>query len=86
MCCCCQCLLHHVCVNWINNDDVHQSSKVISKDKDIHLLSSVAKEKVGHLLLNMCSIPPSNSYESILKCIMGYYMFIPTKALKQMGT
>jgi hypothetical protein len=73
-------------VNWITNDDIHQSSKVISKDKDIHLLSGVAREKVGDLLLNMCSIPPSNSYESIVKCIMGYYMFIPAKAPKQMGT
>ncbi len=73
-------------MNLISNDDVHQSLKVISKDKDIHLLSGVVREKVGDLLLNMCSIPPSNSYKSILKCIMGYYMFIPTKAPKQMGT
>jgi hypothetical protein len=30
--------------------------KTISSDKDIHSLSGVAKEKVGDLSLNMCSI------------------------------
>ncbi len=39
----------------VNNDDVHQGPKVFFDDKDIHPSSSVAKEKVGDLLLNMCS-------------------------------
>jgi enoyl reductase-like protein len=38
------------------------------------------REKVGDLLLNMCSTFQSNSYENILKCIMGCCMFTPTKA------
>jgi hypothetical protein len=42
--------------SWVNNDNIHQSLEAIFGDKDIHLLSSVAKEKVGDLFLNMCSI------------------------------
>ncbi len=34
----------------------HQSSKIVSSDKDIHLLLGAAREKVGDLPLNMCSI------------------------------
>jgi hypothetical protein len=36
--------------NWINNDDIHQGSEAISKDKNIHLSSGVVREKVGNLL------------------------------------
>jgi len=43
-------------VNWINNDNVHQSLEVVFGDKDIHSLLGVAREKVGDLFLNMCSI------------------------------
>ncbi len=81
-----QCLLHHICVSWFNNDNIHQGSEVLSGDKDIHSSSSVANEKVGDLLLNMCSIFRSNSYDNISKYIVGYYMLISTRALKQMGT
>jgi hypothetical protein len=78
--------LHHVYVNRVNKHDVHQGAEVVYDDKDIHPSSSVVKEKVGDLPLNMCSILQNNSCNSILKCIMGYCMFIPTKTLKQMGT
>jgi hypothetical protein len=88
-CCMCyhhQCSLHHVYVNRVNKHDVYQGAEVVYDDKDIHPSSSVVKEKVGDLPLNMCSILQNNSCNSILKCIMGYCMFIPTKTLKQMGT
>jgi hypothetical protein len=86
MCCCHQCSLHHICASQINNDNVHQGPKVVSNDKDIHLMLGVMKEEVGDLPLNMCSTFQGNSYDSISKYIMGYYTFTPTKALRQMGT
>jgi hypothetical protein len=61
-------------------------SKAVFGDKDIHSSASVAKEKVGDLLVNMCSTLQSNSYDSTPKRIVGYFMFIPTKAPKKMGT
>jgi hypothetical protein len=70
----------------VSNDNVHQSLEVISGDKDIHLLSSVVKEKVGDLPLNMCSILQSNNYGSIPKCVMDCCMLTPIGAPKQMGT
>jgi hypothetical protein len=39
-------------VSQVSNDDVHQGLETISGDKDIHSLSSVARKKVGDLLLN----------------------------------
>jgi len=83
--CYCQCLLHHICASRISNDDIHQGPKVVSSDKDVHSLSSVAREKVGNLLPNMCSTFQSNSCDSILKCMVGDYMFTFTKAPKKMG-
>jgi hypothetical protein len=56
MCYRCPCSLHHICVSWVSNDDIHQSSDVISNDKNIQLLSYVVREKVGDLPTNMCSI------------------------------
>jgi hypothetical protein len=76
-CYCHQCLLHHICVNRVNNDDIHQGPKAISSDKNIHLLSSVAREKVWDILLNMSSTLQINGYDNILKCIMGWCTFIP---------
>jgi len=72
-------------VSQVINDDVHQGLKVISSDKDIHSSSGVAREKVGDLV-NMSSIFQNNSCDNILKCIMGYFMFTPIRAPKQMGT
>jgi hypothetical protein len=72
-------------VNQISNDGIHQGPKVVSGDKDIHSSSGVVRDKVGDLLLNMCSTFQNNSCDNIPKCIMGYYTFIPTGALKQMG-
>jgi hypothetical protein len=80
-----RCVLHHICASRVSNDDIHQGPKVVSSDKDIHSLSSVAREKVGARPLNMCSTFQSNSYDSILKCMVGYYMFTLTKAPKKMG-
>ncbi len=86
MCCHCWYLLHHIYASWVNNDDIHQGPKTIFGDKNIHLSLDVAKEKVGDLLLNMCSSLQNNSYYNISKCIVGCYMLILVGALKQMGT
>ncbi len=75
-----------MCVNWVSNDNVHQSMKTISGDKNIHLSSNVAKEKVGDLPLNMCSTFQNNSCNNIQKCVVDCYMFILAWAPKQMGT
>jgi hypothetical protein len=85
MCCHCQCSLHHIYSSWVNNDDVHQGLKAIFCDKDIHLLLSVTKEKVGDLFLNMCSTFQNNSFDNISKCIMGYCTLTRVTTLKQMG-
>jgi hypothetical protein len=85
MCCCRQCSLHHICASQVNNDNVHQSTEAVSSNKNIHSSSSVTREKVGDLPLNMCSVLESNSYNNISKCVVGYYTLIPTGALKQMG-
>jgi uncharacterized hydantoinase/oxoprolinase family protein len=75
-----------MCASQINNDNIHQSLEIVSSDKDIHSLSSVVREKVGDLLLNMCFTFQSNNCNNISKCVMGYCMIIPAGALKQMGT
>jgi hypothetical protein len=67
-----RCLLHHIYASRVSNDDVHQRPEAIPGDKDIHLLLSVVKEKVGDLLLNMCSTFQNNGYDNILKCIISY--------------
>ncbi len=86
MCCRHQCLLHHICVSQVNNDEVYQNTKINSSNKNIHSLSSVSKEKVGDLPLNMCSTFQNNSCNNISKCIMGYCTLTPIATLKQMGT
>jgi len=68
MCYCCWCSLHHICANQISNDNVHQSTDVVSNNKNIHSSSGVVREKVGDLLLNMCFAFQSNNYNSIRKC------------------
>jgi hypothetical protein len=66
-------LLHHnIYVSQDNNDDIHQGPKAVFRDKDIHSLLDVAREKVGELLLNMCATFQNNSYNNILKYIVGY--------------
>ncbi len=69
----------------VNNDNVHQGLEDISGDKDIPSSSSVVREKVGDLLLNMCSTFQNNSCDNISKCIMGYCTFTLVRASKQMG-
>jgi len=86
MCCCRRCSLHRICANRINNDDVHHNPKVVLGDKDVHLTLGVMREKVGDLPLNMCFTFQGNSYNSILKCIVGWCMITPTRTPKQMGT
>jgi hypothetical protein len=71
-----RCLLHHICVNWVNNDNVHQVLEVVYGDKDIHSSSGVAKEKVKNPFLNMCCTFQNNNYDNILKCVVGCYTFI----------
>ncbi len=46
MCYCCQCLLHHIYMSRINNNNVHQGREVVFGDKDIHLSLGVVREKV----------------------------------------
>ncbi len=70
-----QCLLHHICVNQVNNDDIHQGMEAIFGDKNIHSSSSMVREMVGNILLNMSSILQINSYDNILKCIVGWCTF-----------
>jgi len=82
MCYHCQCSLHHICVSQVNNDNIHQSLEALFGDKDIHSLLSVVREKVRDLPLNMCFTFQSNSYNNILKCVMGYYTLIPVGTLK----
>jgi len=74
--------LHHICANWVNNDNVHIGPKAIFNYKDIHSSSSVVREKVEDLLLNIYSTFQSNSCDSISKCIMGYSTLIHVKASK----
>jgi hypothetical protein len=59
--------------------------EAVFNNKNIHSLSGVAKEKGGNLPLNMCSAFQNNSCNNIPKCVVGYYTFIPIKALKQIG-
>jgi hypothetical protein len=73
MCCCCSCSLHHIFVHRINNDNIHQSSEAVFGDKDIHSLLGVAREKVGDLPLNMCSILQNNRLNNMLKFVVGSY-------------
>jgi hypothetical protein len=82
MCYHCRCWLHHICASQVNNDNVHQSSEVVFGDKDIHSLSSVVREKVGDLPLNMCSTFQDNNYSNILKCVVGYCTLIPVRTPK----
>lgn len=60
--------------------------EVVSGNKNIYSSLSVAKDKARDLLLNICSILQSNSYNDITKCVVDYCMFIPIRASKQMGT
>jgi len=71
MCYCHQCLLHHIGANWVNNDDVHQGPEAVFDDKNIHSSLGVAREKVRDIPLNMSSTLQINSYDNILKCIVG---------------
>jgi hypothetical protein len=78
MCCHCWFSLHHICSSQVSNDDIHRGPKAVFDDKDIHLSSNV----VGNLPLNMCSTLQNNNCDNISKCIVVYYAFTPTRALK----
>jgi hypothetical protein len=85
-CCSHRFLLHHICVSRVSNDEVQQSMEAVFGNKNIHLLSGVAKEKVGNFLLNMCSTFQSNNCNNISKCVVSCYILTSTRAPKQMGT
>jgi hypothetical protein len=55
--------------------------EVVFGNKNIHLSLDVAREKVGDLPLNMCSVFQSNSYNNTLKCVVRCYTFTPIGAL-----
>ncbi len=87
-CCMCyhrRCSLYNIYASRVNDDNVHQNTKIISCNKNIHLLSNVLRKKVRNLSLNMCFVFQSNSYNNIPTCVVNYYMFIPTGVQKQMG-
>jgi len=52
------------------------SIKVQKSYKDIHSLLGVAKEKVGNLLLNMCSTLQSDNYNVYLENVSWVDMLI----------
>jgi hypothetical protein len=56
MCCRHQNTMHQICMSWIHNDHVHQGSKTISGDDNIHSFLCMAGEKVGNLFLYVNSI------------------------------
>jgi hypothetical protein len=85
MCYCRRCSLYNIYVSQVNNDNVHQNTKVISSNKSIHSSSNVLREKVGDLFLKMCFVFQSNSYNNIPTCVVNCCMFTPTRVLKQMG-
>jgi hypothetical protein len=60
--------------------------KIVFSNKNIHSLSSVAREKVRDLPLNMCFALQNNSYNSILKSIVNCCTLTHTRASKQMNT
>jgi hypothetical protein len=64
-------MLHQICTNWINNDNVCQGLKIVSSDDNVHLFSYVAREKVKNLLLYVSSIFQCDSYNDFSKHIMG---------------
>jgi hypothetical protein len=78
--------MHHICANGISNDNVYQNVQVVFNDKDIHSSLSVVKEKVGDLLLNMCSTFQNYNCDNVSKCIVRCYTFTLARAFKQMGT
>jgi hypothetical protein len=73
-------------VSQVNNDNIHQGLEAIYGDKDIHSSSSVVREKVGDLLLNMCFTFQNNNCNNISKCIVSYCTFTLVRASKKMGT
>jgi hypothetical protein len=48
--------MHQICMSRINNDNVHQGSKIVFGDDNIHSFSCMAGEKVGNLFLYVNSI------------------------------
>jgi hypothetical protein len=75
-----QSMLHQICTNRINNDNVCQGLKIISSDENIHSSSCVVGEKVKNLSLYVSSTFQCDSYNRISKCIMDCSVVIPTQA------
>jgi hypothetical protein len=68
------CPLHHIYLNYVNNDNIHECLEIVFDDKDIHSLLGVTRENVGDLSLNMCFTLQSNNSNNISKCVVGCYM------------
>ncbi len=66
-----QSVLHQICTNRINNDNVRQGWKIVFDDDNIHSSLCMAREKVGNLFLYMSSTLQCDSCNDISKCIMG---------------
>jgi hypothetical protein len=79
------CSVHHIYANWVENDNVHQSTKIVYGNKNIHSSSGVVREKVGEVPLNMCFAFQHNNYNSTPKCVVGCILIL-IGPLKQMGT
>jgi hypothetical protein len=70
----------------IDNDNVHQGSKTILGDDNIHLSLCVVGGKVRNFFVYMSSIFQCDNCNGILKHIMGCNAFNPAWAMEQMDT
>jgi len=73
-------MLHQIYMSRIDNDNVQQSLKIIFDNDNIHS-SYMAWEKVRNLFLYVSYTFWHDSYNDILKCVMGCNVFIPTRAM-----
>jgi hypothetical protein len=76
MCCHCRNMLHQVCTSRIDNDNVHQSLKIVSNDGNIHSSPCMAGGKVGKFSLYVNFTFQHDNCNGISKCIMGCNAFI----------
>jgi len=85
MCCCHWCSLQNIYASWVSYDDIHQGSKVIFSDKDIHSSLGVAREKVGDF--HWICVPFSKTIVATVSRNVSWVvcMFTLLKAPKQMG-
>jgi hypothetical protein len=74
-------MLHQICIDWINNDNIRHSLKIVFGDDNIYSSPCIAGEKVGNLPMYMSSTLQCNGYNNILKHIMGCNALTLTQAM-----